>query len=104
MVGDLMSGQIDLILASLTYTLERSQGIKYLHPLAQEKRSLFISAADSDATLSWMMYFEPFTMSLWIMILITALLNAIFFNFFNYIYGKIEQVSIVVSPECVIVQ
>ena len=92
MVGDLMTSKIDLILAPLTYTRSRSEGVKYLRPLAQEKRSLFINSDDSEAVVSWLMYVKPFTMGLWLMILFVALVNAIFINFVNYIYGKRKQV------------
>ena len=40
MIGDLMSGQIDLILTSLTMTLERSQAVQYLPPIGREKGAL----------------------------------------------------------------
>ena len=93
MVGDLMTSKIDLILAPLTYTRSRSEGVKYLRPLAQEKRSLFINSDASEAAVSWLIYVKPFTMGLWLMILFLALVNAIFINFVNYIYGKRKQVQ-----------
>ena len=87
-----MTSKIDLILAPLTYTRSRSEGVKYLRPLAQEKRCLFINSDASEAAVSWLIYVKPFTMGLWLMILFVALVNAIFINFVNYIYGKRKQV------------
>lgn len=92
MIGDLLSGQIDLILTSLTMTLERSQAVQFLPPIGQEKGSLFIRSDNTGANFSWWMFVEPFTMVLWLMILVVALINASFISVVNYFYGKQKQV------------
>ena len=38
MVGDLLSGQIDMIITSLTLTLKRSQEVQYLPPIGKESK------------------------------------------------------------------
>ena len=94
MIGDLLSGQIDLILTSLTMTLERSQAIQYLPPIGREKGALFIRSDNTEADFSWWMFAEPFTMVLWLMILVVALVNASFISVVNYFYVKSKQVVI----------
>ena len=78
MAGDLLSGQIDLIIASFTLTAERSQAVQYLPPIGQEKGALFVRSDDTETVFSWLMFVEPFTMALWLMILVVALINASF--------------------------
>ena len=94
MIGDLLSGQIDLILTSLTMTLERSQAVQYLPPIGREKGALFIRSDNTEADFSWWMFADPFTMVLWLMILVVALVNASFISFVNYFHVKIKQVVI----------
>ena len=53
MAGDLLSGQIDLIIASFTLTAERSQAIQYLPPIGQEKGALFVRSDDTETVFSW---------------------------------------------------
>ena len=92
MAGDLLSGQIDLIIASFTLTSERSQAIQYLPPIGQEKGALFVRSDDTETVFSWLMFVEPFTMALWLMILVVALINASFISVINYFYKKRKQV------------
>ena len=92
MAGDLLSGQIDLIIASFTLTAERSQAIQYLPPIGQEKGALFVRSDDTETVFSWLMFVEPFTMALWLMILVVALINASFISVINYFYKKRKQV------------
>ena len=94
MIGDLLSGQIDLILTSLTMALERSQAVQYLPPIGQEKGALFIRSDNTEADFSWWMFADPFTMVLWLMILVVALVNASFISVVNYFYVKSKQVVI----------
>ena len=94
MAGDLLSGQIDLILASFTLTLERNQAIQFLPPIGKEKRALFISSDDTQTNFSWLMFVEPFTMALWLMILVVALVNASFISVINYFYKKRKKVVV----------
>ena len=93
MAGDLLSGQIDLIIASFTLTSERSQAIQYLPPIGQEKGALFVRSDDTETVFSWLMFVEPFTMALWLMILVVALINASFISLINYFYKKQKQVA-----------
>ena len=92
MAGDLLSGQIDLIIASFTLTAERNQAIQYLPPIGQEKGALFVKSDDTETVFSWLMFVEPFTMALWLMILVVALINASFISVINYFYKKRKQV------------
>ena len=94
MGGDLLSGQIDLIIASFTLTSERNQAIQYLPPIGKEKRALFISSDDTETSFSWLMFVEPFTMALWLMILVVALVNASFISVINYFYKKRKKVVV----------
>ena len=93
MAGDLLSGQIDLIIASFTLTAERSQAIQYLPPIGQEKGALFVRSDDTETVFSWFMFVEPFTTALWLMILVVALINASFISLINYFYKKQKQVA-----------
>ena len=92
MVGALMRGEVDMIITSLTLKLERARAVHYLPPMAKEQSALFISSNNAEEGVSWWTYVEPFSMVLWLMVLLVALVNATFITVVNYIYGKRKKV------------
>ena len=74
MVSNLINGDMDIIGASLTYSLERFPVIDFIVPMAQNTEALFIQYSDLEVEVSsWLLYFQPLTWWAWGGILLITL-------------------------------
>ncbi len=73
MIGDLLSGEIDLILSPVVRTIEYHGFMTFFHRMSTLTAGLFVSAAAGQEDQDWLTYLLPFQYQLWILLLLNSL-------------------------------
>ena len=75
MIGDLISGNVDIILVFLVITLERVEYLNFLIPMSQNYGSIFISQNSVVEEIDFGLTFSgPFSIDLWIILIISVVM------------------------------
>ena len=75
MIGDLISGKVDMILVFLVITLERVEYLNFMIPMSQNYGSIFISQNSVVEEIDFGLTFAgPFQIDLWIILVISVVM------------------------------
>ena len=105
-IRTMLDGGADLASASLTSNFDRSMVVDFLPPIGTETYSLYVRTSDTEE-LSWGTYANPFTFTLWTVVVATALGNAILMRVIHHakLKAKIwEQMTLVTKSKTWVLQ
>ncbi len=92
MVGNVANGNAEMIASSVVIAPTRSKFVDYLPVMSQEKNSVMISIqnlqTDKDAFSRWTTFFKPFSVNLWIVLIIVAIVWALWLHLTNLTLNK----------------
>ena len=85
-VGDVVSGQADIVAAPISMTAERYEVIDWLPVLSGPLTAIFVTNNPSEM-VSWTLLVLPWRKDLWIALSITAIGLAILLTAFDIVYS-----------------
>ena len=77
MIKSIAEDSADMIWASLYLNPERYRHLDYLPQMSQDFETIFLSKDYWEHEVFWTLYLEPFSQEVWILIMVTSILNAI---------------------------
>ena len=86
MVKSITERTADIVVASLTRTLERDEYVEYLPAIGTETYAIFIKAASTE-DLDWLVFLRPFQLEAWIGIIVICILTTFFVVFLRCFYS-----------------
>ena len=96
MLGDLVSGKIDFLPLGYTITTERLTSMDFIFSLTTDSAALFVKKESQDK-IRWLLYFEPFSYSLWNALVVSSVIFTCL-AIFQYLWAsKFQSMSLLAS-------
>ncbi len=86
MVGDLMTNDVDIVVAPVTLGLSRYGLIDFTHQLSTLTGALLVDANAGNYDREWLLYLLPFNTHLWVMLMANALFVLFALDTIQYMY------------------
>ncbi len=86
MIGDLLTNDVDIIVAPITHGLSRYGLIDFTHQLSSLTSVLLVDANAGNEDREWLLYLVPFKTYLWIMLMVNALFVLFALDAVQYLY------------------
>ncbi len=88
MIGDLMSGDVDMILAPVAHTWDRYGFMDFSHAISSLTNSLLVDVNAGSEDQGWLTYLHPFETRLWISLCLNSLLAVFAINLVQVLCTK----------------
>ncbi len=88
MFGDLLTGDADMIIAPVEFIIERYGMMPFSYVIDTFTLALLVSAEAGNEDREFLVYFQPFLNSLWIVLLLNTAISAAATQLFHYIYSN----------------